>query len=588
MLIDQAQALPLALREQLGGIGGGVGPIGHSGTSKRRLGARVYFGGWIRRLRARLSGPAPAFDLPLSRSRLSLEPMRKPLRPLSERRPARAQISAEQLASLSHEFRTPLNGVLGMARLLEGTRLTAEQRAYVAALRDSGQHLLTLVNDVLDFAKLGAGRVELHPEPMEVENLLRSVCELLSAGAREKGLEIAWAAPADVGAVLADEGRLRQILLNFAGNAVKFSEEGGVLLAVSAPGPGRLRFTVEDTGPGVSASARDRIFEAFAQAEASHADLGGAGLGLAIARRLARAMGGEVGVETAQKAMGGACFWFEAAFPAAGSAATAAPLMGRTVGVVSPNAIVREAARRQVKASGGRALTAADLRSALAATEAGDVLLIDAAAAGAGETLKPVDGRACIVLLAPEERDRIPKLRRAGFAGYLIKPLRRTSLAERVLVAAGALETAKTDRDDERIAAAAAPGARVLLVEDNPINALLARALLTREGCAVEHAVGGEEALAAARVGVFDLILMDMRMPGLSGEETSRRMRAAGVKAPIVALTANAFDDDRRACLAAGMNDFLVKPLSPDALRAVLTRWAGGGWTKPAARAKVG
>jgi len=518
--------------------------------------------------------------------------MRKPLRPLSERRPTRAQISAEQLASLSHEFRTPLNGVLGMARLLEGTKLTAEQRAYVSALRESGQHLLTLVNDVLDFAKLGAGRVELHPEVMEVESLLRGVSELLSPRAREKGLEIAWAAPAGVGAVRADEGRLRQILLNFAGNAVKFTETGGVLLAVSQPEPGRLRFTVEDTGPGVSASARDRIFEAFAQAEASHADLGGAGLGLAIARRLARAMGGEVGVETASpKTSGtaGACFWFEAAFQPVPDSQTAPALKGRTVAVVSPNPIVREAAGRQVRASGGRAVCAADMATALEKTDPADVLLIDAAVA-ADADLKPPAGRTAIVLLAPDERDRIPRLRRAGFAGYLIKPLRRASLTERVLIAAGAQTAPEDLREDERIAAAAAPGARVLLVEDNPINALLARALLTREGCTVEHAVGGEEALAAARVGVFDLVLMDMRMPGLSGEETARRMRDAGVTAPIVALTANAFDDDRRACLAAGMNDFLVKPLSPDALRAVLTQWTRpeARWTKPAARAKVG
>jgi CheY-like chemotaxis protein/anti-sigma regulatory factor (Ser/Thr protein kinase) len=521
--------------------------------------------------------------------------MRKPLRPLSERRPTRAQISAEQLASLSHEFRTPLNGVLGMARLLEGTKLTAEQRAYASALRESGQHLLTLVNDVLDFAKLGAGRVELHPEPMEVESLLRGVSELLSPRAREKGLEIAWAAPAGVGWVRADEGRLRQILLNFAGNAVKFTEAGGVLLAVSQPEPGRLRFTVEDTGPGVSASARDRIFEAFAQAEASHADLGGAGLGLAIARRLARAMGGEVGVETARVKSdgGGACFWFEAAFAPVPDAQVAPALKGRTVAVVSPNPIVREAARRQVRASGGRAVVVAELSAALEKTAPGDVLLLDAAM-GSGKDLRPPEGRTAIVLLAPDERDRIPGLRRAGFAGYLIKPLRRASLAERVLIAAGAQAAPDDLRDDERIAAAAAPGARVLLVEDNPINALLARALLTREGCAVEHAVGGEEALAAARVGVFDVILMDMRMPGLSGEETARRMRAAGVATPIIALTANAFEDDRRACLAAGMNDFLVKPLSPDALRAVLIRWTGpdrvqgAGWTKPAARAKVG
>src|SRR5690349_1606945 len=159
--------------------------------------------------------------------------MRRPTRPLSERRPSRAQISAEQLASLSHEFRTPLNGVLGMARLLEGTKLTAEQKSYVTALHDSGQHLLTLVNDVLDFAKLGAGAVELHPAPMELEGLLRGVAELLSPRAREKGLEIAWAAPATPAQIHADEGRLRQILLNFAGNAVKFTQRGGVLITAT-------------------------------------------------------------------------------------------------------------------------------------------------------------------------------------------------------------------------------------------------------------------------------------------------------------------------------------------------------------------
>src|SRR6202012_4058947 len=221
----------------------------------------------------------------------------RPARPLSERRPRRAQISAEQLASLSHEFRTPLNGVLGMSRLLEGTRLTAEQRAYAAAIRDSGEHLLTLVNDVLDFSKLGAGEVSLHLGEVEVEPLLRGVCDLLSPRAREKGVEIAWAAPAALGTIRADEGRLRQILLNFAGNAVKFTETGGVLVGVTAGERGRLRFTVEDTGPGVTADQRERIFEAFAQADPAHAHMGGAGLGLAIARRLALGMEGEGGVE---------------------------------------------------------------------------------------------------------------------------------------------------------------------------------------------------------------------------------------------------------------------------------------------------
>jgi CheY-like chemotaxis protein len=511
--------------------------------------------------------------------------MRRPLRPLSTRRPKRTQISAEQLASLSHEFRTPLNGVLGMARLLEGTQLTAEQRAYAAALRESGEHLLNLVNDVLDFAKLGEGAVELHPHPVDVEALLQGVCELLSPRAREKGLEIAWAAPADPGRIRADESRLRQVLLNFAGNAVKFTAAGGVVLSVAETEAGRLRFTVEDTGPGVAATDRERIFEAFAQTEVGHADVGGAGLGLAIARRLAQSMDGEVGVESART--GGAMFWFEASFPRDAAAPAEAALAGRTVGIASPSAIVREAARRQVQACGGRTVTGADLEGVLGRTEPGDVLLLDHALAPEGGVVRRGDQRPCIILLAPEERDRMERYKRAGFAGYLIKPLRRASLAERVLIAAGAGPEAAAAPEDERIAAAAAPGARILLVEDNPINALLAKALLTREGCEVDHANDGSEAIAAVKVASYDLILMDMRMPGLSGEDTARALRADGLRTPIVALTANAFDDDRQACLAAGMDDFLVKPLSPDALRAALTRWTRGDWTDFAARAKV-
>jgi len=499
--------------------------------------------------------------------------MRRPVRPLSERRPTRAQISAEQLASLSHEFRTPLNGVLGMARLLDGTRLTAEQKTYVAALHDSGQHLLTLVNDVLDFAKLGAGKIELHAGEVEVEDLMRGVAELLSPRAKEKGLEIAWAAAGGGGTIRADEGRLRQILLNFAGNAVKFTEAGGVLLGLERPERGRLRFTVEDTGPGVSDAQRERIFEAFAQADPAHERLGGAGLGLAIARRLALAMNGDVGVDA--RPGGGATFWFEAAFRDLGRPTGPAALAGRKVGVASPNPIVRDAALRQIAACGGDGVGASDIDELTRQTRPGDVILVDHALAEGSRLLRRPSERRAIVLMAPEERALIGRYRRAGFAGYLIKPLRRGSLAERVLIAAGAGQAAVAGVEDDRIAAAAAPGKRVLLVEDNPINALLARALLTREGCEIDHAAGGEEAIAAVKVGAYDLILMDMRMPGLSGVETAQALRGSGVTTPIVALTANAFEDDRHACLAAGMNDFLVKPMSPDALRATLTRWTG-------------
>ncbi len=520
-------------------------------------------------------------------------------------RPSSAGITPEQLATLSHEFRTPLNGVLGMARLLEDTRLTAEQRAYVGALRESGDHLLSLVNDVLDFARLGATAIELHPAPVDVENLLRQVAELLSPRAHEKAVEIAWAAAPGLPIILADEGRLRQVLLNYAGNAIKFTQVGGVLLSAEMTATGRLRFSVRDTGPGVAPDDRDAIFEAFVQTDPSHqAQLGGAGLGLAIVARLAAAMNGEAGVggELGQ----GADFWFEAPLACAPlqprTSASDQSLAGRCVAVASPNAMVREAAIRQVRASGGQALAGETVALALKGAPADAVLLLDAALVGGRGALKPPAGRACVVLLTPDQRDRIPKLKAAGL-GYLIKPLRRASLIAQVLAArpaakVQAVEAAKTAasivvaHEDDRIAVAAAPGVRVLLAEDNPINALLARALLEREGCKVDRIASGDEAVSALSRGAYDLILMDLRMPGLNGIEATRALRERGVTSPIVALTADAFDEDRRACLAAGMNDFLAKPLTPPALRHVLTKWAhlgqsGHGWTKGATRAKV-
>jgi CheY-like chemotaxis protein len=493
-------------------------------------------------------------------------------------------IPHEHLAALSHEFRTPLNGVIGMARLLESTRLTEEQRAYVAALTESGEHLLGLVNDVLDYARLGAGRVELNRGPVAPEDLLRQVCELLSPKAHEKGVEIGWAADAGLPSVSADEGRLRQILLNLAGNAVKFVENGGVLVLAEQTEAGALRFTVSDTGPGVPEAERTRIFEAFAQGESG---LGGrqigAGLGLAIALRLAEAMGGRLGVGGV--AGNGADFWFEAQFDAVDGRIDAQPLTGRTVVVVSPSAIVREAAARQIEASGGRAVSAEGLKQALPRTGRDDVILIDHLLAGAGE-LKPPHGRAAVILLRPEERALIAPYRAAGFGGYLIKPLRRASLVERVLLAG------QPHAPDDRITspirlAPSADGARVLLAEDNPINAMLARTLLRREGAEVEHVESGEAALQALASSAYDIVLMDVRMPGMGGLAAARTLRARGINTPVVALTANAFEDDRRACLEAGMDDFLVKPLSPEALRAALARWTGHGWTRERTRVKV-
>ncbi|MDB5429129.1 MAG: hybrid sensor histidine kinase/response regulator [Caulobacter sp.] len=496
--------------------------------------------------------------------------------------PPATGVTAEQIASLSHEFRTPLNGVLGMARLLDGTRLTAEQRSYVQALKDSGDHLLTLVNDFLDLARLGSGQIQLHPGRVEVEDLLRRVCELLSPRAHEKGIEIAWAAAPGLAPILADEGRLRQILINFAGNAIKFTDAGGVLITADTRDE-QLRFTVSDTGPGVPPADRERIFQPFVQSEAG-ARVGGAGLGLAIVTSLAERMGGAVGVEGER----GADFWFEAPFPAAGPAVADRSLMGQTVAIASTNAVVREAAARQVAACGGRPAGAQSPEQA-ARLAPGAVLLVDPALAPGKRLPKPPPGAPALILLKPEERGRIARARALGYAGYLIKPLRRESLSARVLVASGhaAPPGPAANLEDDRVAVAAAPGARVLLAEDNPINAMLARALLEREGCTVVRAANGEEALDLAASGVFDIILMDVRMPKLSGLEAARALRARGVRTPIVALTADAFEDDRQACLAAGMDDFLVKPLTLVALRAALTRHAGPRWTEPPRDAKL-
>jgi CheY-like chemotaxis protein len=468
---------------------------------------------------------------------------------------------------MSHEMRTPLNGVIGMLGLLSRTRMDGAQKAYLSAARDSAEHLLTLVNDLLDFARLDAGKLELESSPVDLERLCQGVAELLSPKAHDKGLDIAWWVAPDAPDVMADDGRLRQILFNLAGNAVKFTETGGVRIAVERAGGTdarpKLRFTVDDSGPGVPKEARARVFEEFGHVDPSDATKhGGAGLGLAVVRRLALAMGGVATVGTAPEPFGGARFTFEAAFPCAGPVHRTAELEEVKLAVRSHRAVVAEATGA-VALSAGAALTGED--------EA-DLVLIDHDPSKTVLAQKPAKARA-LVLLEPNQRDLIARYRCIGYDGYLIKPLRRASLVERTLAALGRTAPGRAARDDERIATLQSSGLRVLLAEDNPVNALLCKSLLKREGCVVETCGTGGEVLAACARARYDLILMDMRMPGMDGPTAARALRARGDATPIVALTANAFVEDRQACLAAGMEDFLTKPIEPDVLRSALGRW---------------
>ena len=545
------------------------------GAGGERLGANAAFKALPAALRARAVGAAPPAGW---RARVLPDGERLVL---AEGTVEEGRLLAREkfLATLSHEIRTPLNGVLGMAGLLAGTRLDDTQVSYLGALRDSAEHLLSLVNDVLDFAKLDSGKIELEPAPTDIERLLQGVCELLSPRAHEAGIEIAWAVEGGLPPLMADDGRLRQILFNLAGNAVKLTTAGGVLVtaerrpAVTGEPGLRLRFCVRDTGPGLEAEVQSRIFEEFVQAEAGVRACG-AGLGLAIVKRLAEAFGGEVGLDS--RPGQGANFWFEAGFATAGDPAGGRELSGLTVGVVSGSSIVREAAARQILACGGRAMTYTDVAQAVGAPVA--LLLIDPDDKGRRLTAAPKHLPA-LVLLAPEARARVARYRAAGYAGYLIKPLRRASLAARVLATLDEapehqpVAARSNGNEDERAAPEGTCGARVLLAEDNAVNALLARALLDREGCSVDRVATGEEALSALAAAPYDIVLMDVRMPVMDGLAATRALRARGVVTPIVAMTADAFDDDRRACLEAGMDDFLSKPIDTGALRAALARW---------------
>lgn len=477
-------------------------------------------------------------------------------------------------ATLTHELRTPLNGILGMAGLIERDTMDPGARSYLAAIRKSGEHLLDLVTEILDFSRLESGHVLLEEAPFDPEEVAQSVAELLSPRAREKGLEICVTVGAGTPArLIGDAGRLRQILFNLAGNAVKFTQEGGVVIEIG-PVEGRIRFTVRDTGPGIPADKQAEIFEAFGQADASHTRLyGGAGLGLAIVRKLAGAMGGAAAVRSRPGA--GSAFWVDLPFAkAAPPSSGAPPLQGLTAVVLTANPVLGDAIVQNIQTLGGRASRAENVSACAGA----DVLLLDHDLARGDPSAFLTVGAPIVIMAAQEERDAVAAYRAAGIGHYLLKPLRSRSLVARLRGAAGA-ETAPATApmvEDERAAPVVNLGLSVLLAEDNPINALLARTLLQRAGCRVDVVGDGEEAVEAIRRGRYDIAFLDLRMPRLDGVSAARRIRALGDgkgDLALIALTADAGEAERAAAAQAGMDDFITKPIDPDRLAAVAGRF---------------
>ncbi len=471
---------------------------------------------------------------------------------------------------MSHEIRTPLNGVMGMLQLMARTSLTPDQQSYLATARESGEHLLTLVNDLLDYARLDAGRIELEASEVRLEPLLQGVAELLSPRAHAAGTEIVWALDPRLDTIVSDEGRLRQILFNLAGNALKFTESGGVLIRVSLTEDEQIRLSVRDTGSGIAPEARSRIFEEYGQADPTHATrYGGAGLGLVVVKKLVEAMDGTLTLESEVGTGSEFAVQFRAPFTLRDAPAK---ITGHDVTLITANSVLAEGAHSHLSAFDTALKTVTTLRDAdLSAT----IALYDRAAS-TGPSAAP--SAHSLILLAPEERSEIPAWRDHGWAGYLIKPLRRNSLIQRLdaLKCPHATAPEPVTQDDERVAAESGQDTMVLLVEDNPVNALLASILLQREGCRVERAASGEDALDMIKTRAFDLIFMDLGLPGLDGLGTTRALRAFGCNTPVIALTANAYEEDRRACMAAGMNDFLTKPIEIAALRARLATWTQG------------